>query len=78
MALSEAWTLTTAVSKAINGANSQMMSAITGYTPQQESSSKARAFDIMMWIIRARCQQSNNVWLGHILHMGTLFEYCAE
>ena len=37
---SEAWTLTTETTRALNGANAQMMAGITGNTPQQEASKK--------------------------------------
>ena len=63
---SEAWTLTKEVRRAINGANSQMVSVITGKTPHQEASGKWRTFDLVMWIRARRLQ-----WTGHILRMGS-------
>ena len=62
---SEAWHLTAEVQRALNGANSQMMSVITGRTPHQEASVD-KTFDLVRWIRARRLQ-----WLGHILRMGT-------
>ena len=62
---SEAWGLTPTVSAALNGANSNMVSIITGRSIREEAT-EGRTFDLLKWI-RARKLQ----WLGHILRMGT-------
>ena len=49
---SEAWRLTTEVCSALNGANSSMVSIITGRTVRAEASS-GKTFDLVKWI-RAR------------------------
>ena len=61
---SEAWRLTPTVSAALNGANSSMVSIITGRQVREESSA-GKTFDLVKWI-RARKLQ----WLGYILRMG--------
>ena len=61
---SEAWRLTTEVQRALNGANSRMLSVITGKTQKEEASDGSRTFDLLMWIRARRLQ-----WLGHILRM---------
>ena len=61
---SEAWRLTTTVQKHLNGANSKMVSVITGKSPQEEASRDTRTVDLVR-CIRARRLQ----WLGHILRM---------
>ena len=61
---SEAWRLNTEVSAALNGANSSMVSVITGRTVREEATN-GKTFDLVKWI-RARKLQ----WLGHILRLG--------
>ena len=61
----EAWRINPDVAKAINGANSQMLSIITGKTPHQEVSIKWRTFDLVRWIRARRLK-----WLGQILRLG--------
>ena len=63
---SEAWKITKKVMAALNGANSKMVSIITGRTIHAEASSD-KTFDIVMWIRARRLQ-----WIGHILRFGTM------
>ena len=59
---SEAWNLTAEVRRKINGANSQMLSVITGKTQREEASETTCSFNLVR-AVRARRLQ----WLGHIL-----------
>ena len=61
---SEAWKITKAVEAALNGANSRMVSTITGRTIREETTA-GKTFDVVMWIRARRLQ-----WLGHILRLG--------
>ena len=61
---SEAWKMTRSVAAALNGANSRMVSIITGKTIHEEASN-GKTFDLTMWIRARRLQ-----WLGHILRLG--------
>ena len=55
---SEAWQLTAEVTRALNGANSQMLSVITGKTPHVETTKDSCTFDLLRWI-RARAHSSH-------------------
>ena len=50
---SEAWNLDAAACRLLNGANSRMLSHITGKSAHEEASSKTRTFDVIV-SIRAR------------------------
>ena len=62
---SEVWTLHEVTIKKLNGANTQMVSIISGENPHQEASSKWRSVDLVR-SIRAR----RLAWLGYILFLG--------
>ena len=61
---SECWTLDSKACAMLNGANSHMMSRITGKTIHEEASRKTRTFDVVAHIRSRRLQ-----WVGHILRM---------
>ena len=61
---SEAWRLTAEVTRAINGANSKMVAAITGKTIREEATEGSRTYDAVAGIRVTRLK-----WLGFILRM---------
>ena len=61
---SETWTLTPAVQRLLNGANSQMVAKITGNTIRAEASAATRTYDLVASIRATRLR-----WLGQILRM---------
>ena len=60
----EAWFLDAKACAMLNGANSRMMSHITGRTVREEASKESRTFDVLKWIRARRLQ-----WAGHILRL---------
>ena len=60
----EAWFLDEKACAMINGANSRMMSHITGKSVKEEASKETRTFDVLRWIRARRLQ-----WAGHILRL---------
>ena len=58
---SETWTLTSKVCSMLNGANSLMVSRITGRSPHVEASKKTKTLDVISLIRTRRLQ-----WVGHI------------
>ena len=61
---SEGWKLTTRACAMLNGANSRMVSRITGKSVHEEASKRTHTFDVVA-STRARRLQ----WVGHILRM---------
>ena len=57
--------MTEAVRKKINGANSVMLSVITGKTPREEAAESTCSFNLVRTVRAMRLQ-----WLGHILRLG--------
>ena len=60
----EAWLLNDETKRALNGANSKMVSNITGRTPHEEAS-KGKTYDVVAGVRAKRLK-----WLGQILQMG--------
>ena len=60
---SEAWKITKTVAAALNGANSNMVSTISGRTAHEEAST-GKTFDVVKWIRSRRLQ-----WIGYILRL---------
>ena len=59
---SEAWTLDATTCAMLNGANSRLITRITGKSIREEASRRTRTFDVVAWIRSRRLQ-----WVGHIL-----------
>ena len=60
----EAWTLDAETTRALNGANSKMVAAITGRTVHEEAKADGKTYDIVAGIRATRLR-----WLGKILQM---------
>ena len=61
---SEAWHLDDRACKAINGANAQILTNITGKTIKEEATAATTTFNILKWVRARRLQ-----WIGHILRL---------
>ena len=61
---SEAWLLNDTTKRALNGANSKMVSSITGRTVHDEARSEGKTYDAVAGIRATRMR-----WLGQILQM---------
>ena len=60
----EAWILNDETRRALNGANSKMVSAITGRTIHEEAKTEGKTYDVVAGIRAKRMK-----WLGQILQM---------
>lgn len=60
---SEVWSIDDRTARLLNGANSKMVSRITGRTIREEVD-RDKTFDLVRWIRVRRLR-----WLGHILRM---------
>ena len=61
---SEAWLLDDATIRALNGANSRMVSTITGRSPHEEAKQDTKTYDLVAGVRARRLK-----WLGQILTM---------
>ena len=62
----ETWFLDECTKRMLNGANSAMLTHITGKTRHEEATPETRTFDIVTWI---RARRIRWLGLGHILRL---------